>query len=379
MLKIRLLFLSILFPIFLFGGIQEKEQKIIDDIQYGREIAGFPNWPNLFGKIETYLNDFPRMKELVALKTFTGKTGWSMDHETVGFVAKNPYNGDYIVSIRGTFTLNLNDWLTNLNTNQKICNHLTCFCKAPADNENEDLKSSTIKVELTQQEEIAKKVHDGFYCYARSMLDQIWGDLFSRLKSDFKKSGKKNFHDFLMQAKISFYGHSLGGAAAQIIAVMIKNELLHNIEMLADEDAMEDVTAEEISEKIKGNIKVFTYEAPRVFTQALAQTFDDFIGKENHFRMIQKMRKTPDYGHPFTNTLVDLLSQDDFPWEDEEWIADPVTQFPVGDFAHTGTLFEIVVDYAKDHDKVGSFLHTSIPKITRKHMEKSLRENLSAF
>ena len=356
-----------------FSQSKTKQEKIVDEIQYAREIAGFPNWPNLFGKIETYLNDFPRMKDLVDLKEFPGKTGWNnSSKDIVGFIAENPYNGDYIISIRGTMTLQIDDWITNFNVNQRACDHLSCFCKENDESHQWQENIDIIKVELSEKETRSKKTHDGFYCYARSMLDPILTELFKRFQAKFKNSGEENFYQFLQKVKISFYGHSLGGAAAQILAMMIKNELLYQIEILSKEE----LNIEEIAEKMKGNIKVFTYEAPKVFTLGLARGFDDFIGKENHMRMIQKTRRHPEYGHPVMNTILDLIKEDDFPWENEEWIFDPITEFPFGDYAHTGILWEIVVETPEDHDKAGSFLHTSIPKITLKHIQESMKKNL---
>ncbi len=354
-------------------------KKIVDEIQYGREIAGLA-YKHSPEKEEKYLREFPRMKNLIDRKTFTGKTGIHNDVITpCGFVAKNPENGELIIAIRGTNgVFARTDWFTNFKMYQLSSDHLTLLWD---DDEEKQERSNTIRVDLSQMTQTEKKVHAGFYRYAHSMIDSIWGGIFQRLKKDFEESKDADFGEFLQKAKISIYGHSLGGAASQIIALMIKNELLHQMEELSNAKIDIKMTAE----KIKGNIRVFTYESPRVFNPDLANDFDDMIGAKNHIRIVQKskvkyeksffLESASEFFHAAHKSAIDFLEleEDGLALEKSEWVVDPATLAPLGNFKETGTLCEIIIEKEADRLKAGPVLHDMIPKINAGHIKECLQ------
>ena len=368
------------------GSLDEKTiKKIVDEIQYGREVAGFA-YKHSSVKKEKYIQEFPRMNDLIDLKIFKGKTGIHNDIETpCGFVAKNPENGVIIIAIRGTNGIFATaDWFTNFKMYQLSSEHLT-----PVWEDEEDTiekKLDKIQVDLSAPINNSKKVHAGFYRYAHSIIHPIWADLFQRLRDDFEKSRDQYFYKFLQKAKISLYGHSLGGAASQILALMIKNELLDQIEKFKKvEDHNDENNMNVIAETIKGNIKVFSYEAPRVFDPNLAKDFDDAIGVKNHIRIVQKSRLK--YGGDFVfenasellyktqKSILSFFEGDTIDIEKSEWVVDPATLAPFGNFKETGLLCEIMIEKVEDRLKAGPVLHDMIPKITRTH----IRGCLSSF
>ncbi len=290
----------------------------VSEIQYGREISGFSYNYSPQDEMK-YIQEFPRMAELLDKKPFNGKTGLRHDVETrCGFVAENPDNEDIIVAIRGTDGLrSFSDWAINFKQHQ-ITPEYFAFTFGPP-----------------------KKMHAGFYRYAHSMIDPIWEDISRRLMLKFSKSEGLEFDEFLKNIKISLYGHSTGGSTSQIMALMIQNKLIEKIKENSNK------RIEEIYDHLKGNIRVFSYAAPKVFNPSFAELFDQMIGSENHLRMVQKSKR----------------------------FMDPITMFPLGNFKHTGTLCRIELDEKNDRQQAGIFRHNMISNITPVHLKSCMDEN----
>ena len=300
----------------------------VSEVQYGRELAGFSYNYSPEDEIK-YLTEFPQMAELVSKKSFKGKTGIYNNVETrCGFIAENPHNEEFIVAIRGTNGLSsFADWATNLKMYQIVPEY---FQESSFD----FLKGDVVKNN-------PKKIHAGFYRYACSMIDSIWNDISERLNAKFEESDSFSFSQFLQTVKISLYGHSTGGSVSQVVALMIANELIQKINEENQKKQEEIMDVMEISQNIRGNIKVFTYAAPKIFNSHFADVFNEIIGVENHVRIVQKSRR----------------------------FFDPTILFPIGNFKQTGTLCEIYIDKKEDLWNAGPILHDMIPHITIENLK----------
>ncbi len=246
------------------------------------------------------------------LKTFQAETGlFSSSLSHCGFVGER--DETFLVSIRGTMTLS--DWGTNINSG------IWDGIRDPA---------------LLG---ISGQVHSGFYHYGKSVFENIWPDLLIRINERFqswiqtqprdlsKEEINKGYANILKNTNFEIQGHSLGGAGAQIVALMIKKDLQDKIFQI-------DGTS-----NFDSNLKLFTFEAPRVCNKQAAVEFDNFVGKQNHIRVIQK------------DPSAYLLH------------TDPVTSVSPGalGFKHTGTLFLNELETKEDRESASFHLHSMAP------------------
>ncbi len=291
------------------GSIEIQEQQY--DIEIGRRIANLAYESNPEAAIGTF-----DVAHLSDIKAFQAQTGLLYSQTSdCGFVAQD---GDkFVVSIRGTVTSY--DWGTNFNAR---------------------------KISSPETLGIQGEVHAGFYKYAKSAFGSIWADLDQRLenrKNDWiarQQSLRGNpteleiqnaYIEILNSADCIVHGHSLGGAAAQILTLMIKKAINDRIDDLIDAGA----TAEK--DFSRGKIGAFTYESPRPFSHKAAAEFDAVIGEENHIRVIQVKKDA------YLNT-------------------DPVTSVSPGflGFKHTGTKFIEELSTPEKANEAGPVLHTTV-------------------
>lgn len=289
----------------------QSEQTKSYDIEIGRRIANLAYESNLDEMKQSF-----ELEHLSDVKGFQAKTGlFSSKFSDCGFVAQD---GDkFVVGIRGTVTSY--DWGTNFNAK---------------------------KISSPETLGIYGKVHAGFYHYAKSAFESIWADLDERLekrKNDWvahqQSLGKtpsdleiqNAYIEILNSVDCVVHGHSLGGAAAQILTLMIKKAISDRINGLIEAGA----TVEK--DFSQGKIGAFTYESPRPFSSKAAAEFDAVIGEENHIRVIQ-VQKTA-----YLNT-------------------DPVTAVSPGflGFKHTGVKFVQEISTKEQADDAGPVLHTTV-------------------
>ena len=159
--------------------------------------------------------------DLEYIDTFEGETGTRVKSH-FGFIARE--GDDIIISIRGM--LSFNDLKTDL-----------AFFKLDAEKIG-----------------IKGKLHRGFYHHGKSIFENLMTkNIFKTLPQD-------------PVNKIRIYGFSAGGAAAQVVGVLMKKKYP------------------------KAVIKIYSYGSPRVFDKKAANAFDDLIGVENHIRVMQKSK-----------------------------------------------------------------------------------------
>ncbi len=278
-----------------------------DELEMARQLA----------KLSYTSEDFldPSMKASMKYKAFEAKTGlFSSEQSHCGFVAQKE-DETFIVSIRGTRMTSLNDWGTNINTG------IWDGIKDPA---------------LLG---ISGQVHTGFYKYGKSVFENIWPDLLVPIDQKFQawiqtqpsnvsmEEINKGYVNILKNVKFEIHGHSLGGAGAHIVALMIKKALQDKIFYIDGTSSFD------------SDVKLFTFESPRVCNRQAAAEFDKFIGKENHIRVIQK------------NPSAYIFH------------TDPVTGVSLGAFGfkHTGTLFVNELQTKEDRESAEFHLHSMAP------------------
>ncbi len=140
--------------------------------------------------------------------------------------------------------------------------------------------------------------------------------------------------------------------------MMIKNKLIQSIMNACKKNQITCQNFDQIDKKIKGNIKVFSYEAPRVFNKQLAQEFDQYIGKENHIRVVQK-RKTKILG-----------------WT--KYVPDPLTQMPYNElritYKETGILCPLHVTKEQLEETGKVLIHRMVNHISEINLVDCIRD-----
>lgn len=130
-------------------------------------------------------------------------------------------------------------------------------------------------------------VHRGFYLYFNELWDDLYTDIFTTSMELVRNGGFEDV-DF-KDVKVTVVGHSLGAALASLTALRLRKFSRMN------------------------NVRVITYESPRVFNRKGAQHYEAVVGYGRTLRIHQKHQ-------------------------------DPVTMVPLGScgFKHVGVPFRVV-------------------------------------
>ena len=378
---------------------EDKKRKIARKIDDGRLIAGYA-YKTSREKRQLFIDANPRIKELIKYSVrIVGTTGSKTSplRSECAFVAQALTKtgivdwGHFIVSIRGTKGMNTSDWSTNFSTALSSANLRSI--EEPDSQEEKDEENIEFENQLLQEDYFQNtasditssreiKTHSGFYRYASSMVDDIWHVIYKRLVDHtlVHKKDPEPIINALKNIRISIYGHSLGGAAAQIVALQLRQKILSQLVLVYEQNSLQ------MKETLLGKIKVYSYESPLVFNQAGSDFFNQKIGEKNHIRIVQRsymssgvkavsnlITRINSIFNIAKNSLETVCSRPEellFPSQENTslrqssqasaWLYDPITQLP-GSNTPTGITCKVNITGIKAKECAEIILHKMMP------------------